>query len=108
MRIRYWSSDVCSSDLKVGRAPDAPFTCLLAVEGRARVRYGQQEGSGGLDLGRDLLCRFDGIGGQIIVDRFQIAVGERRTDDSAHAAWKSEERRVGNEGVSTCRSRGSP
>src|SRR3546814_14623281 len=47
----------------------------------------------------DLLCRFDGIGGQIIVDRFQIAVGERR---------RSEERRVGKECVSTCRSRWSP
>src|SRR3546814_8466968 len=82
MRISDWSSDVCSSDL--GEEP------------------------AGADLHRD--ARFGRAGHR--------RVGQRRIDDAAEQVaeanhlvldhGRSEERRVGKECVSTCRSRWSP
>src|SRR3546814_1361423 len=91
MRISHWSSDVCSSDLR---------NC-------ARDRVGQ----GGQAV------RQEGRGRQSMMDK---ALRDRLIADPAISAiagtrvyWidrpqRSEERRVGKECVSTCRSRWSP
>src|SRR3546814_17669111 len=81
MRISDWSSDVCSSDLVIGRHI-APF-------------------SGVGDVGE-------------ILHHARRARPNRhfayttQRDGGADLAARSEERRVGQEGVSTCRSRWSP
>src|SRR3546814_14085490 len=99
MRISDWSSDVCSSDLR------------LVVDQVGDVVLHRPAGAagGGLPLllgetGADLVERAPGEG----------EVVDRRGDGGAHAAGlydperRSDERRVGNECVSTCRSLWSP
>src|SRR3546814_14610738 len=90
MRISDWSSDVCSSDLK---APRLLARALDVGKGRAI----------GPTLSRPrgescLLGRFDVDGRHLhfFLGRIDIHLG------------RSEERRVGKECVSTCRSRWSP
>src|SRR3546814_5932210 len=86
MRISDWSSDVCSSDLP---AASPPRGAHLGRRGSCRRDRGDGQQGGGRALDRPLsagalalpLCR--GLG-------------------------RSEERRVGKECVSTCRSRWSP
>src|SRR3546814_16134964 len=97
MRISDWSSDVCSSDL-----PGFQGLQAVALLPQALLRRYQQ-GHGTIKpqaatLQQALLLR-----------------GQRRTKAGklVHAidtatATRSEERRVGKEGVSTCRSRWSP
>src|SRR3546814_5050866 len=80
MRISDWSSDVCSSDL-VDEATDADVVADLVL------------GHLGADLGDDA--------GDLVADDDGV-VG------FAPLALRSEERRVGKECVSTCRSRWSP
>src|SRR3546814_10240775 len=85
MRISDWSSDVCSSDLCIGRFPQA-YRQHTSWNAEIFHGPGQREG-----VGRD-----DAV---IAVDldkgiRIEIL--------------RSEERRVGKECVSTCRSRWSP
>src|SRR3546814_10487397 len=82
MRISDWSSDVCSSDLHT--------------------------------LGRFLVGNIDHDGVSVLVDMCE-PVGHRHQpvaragrQSSACVAARSEERRVGKECVSTCRSRWSP
>src|SRR3546814_3017172 len=87
MRISDWSSDVCSSDLRFE----------LGQIDRQIVR-GEGEHAWRPISGR-------------VVD--QGAVGQPEDDDvgivgGEELAARSEERRVGKECVSTCRSRGSP
>src|SRR3546814_7513524 len=79
MRISDWSSDVCSSDLAIFRA-----FCLVLV----RVEFTRQFAIGTLDL----LSR--------------SRAGD--TENLVVVLVRSEERRVGKECVSTCRSRWSP
>src|SRR3546814_4516963 len=90
MRISDWSSDVCSSDLG---------TSLVQLPAQAGDR------------------RFHGIGRhrlveivERILDRLAATtVPARRSSNSRRSAsLRSEERRVGKECVSTCRSRWSP
>src|SRR3546814_2934459 len=86
MRISDWSSDVCSSDLK-----DDGRNRILSVDCDP-CRIVMMAGILGIDRGR---CR------SRIIDKY------------IHAAKgidcpRSEERRVGKECVSTCRSRWSP
>src|SRR3546814_11047815 len=91
MRISDWSSDVCSSDLVGKRTPeelrcaqakhiggDDPLPIVL-VNNIQRVAHGGQGRKHGVDRKR--------------IERYQ---------------GRSEERRVGKECVSTCRSRWSP
>src|SRR3546814_7066103 len=82
MRISDWSSDVCSSDLCRIRAPKgtAPQTGLR----------------------ENCLCEVNSTDGH----QAGIAAGRRRVDRCRD--FRSEERRVGKECVSTCRSRWSP
>src|SRR3546814_1258317 len=88
MRISDWSSDVCSSDLTVMAAAHAarPKAKLRNV---TRVMV--------LPLLLECCSQF----GQF--PRGQRFAGAHPVDDQ-----RSEERRVGKECVSTCRSRGSP
>src|SRR3546814_2770964 len=84
MRISDWSSDVCSSDLQLGAVADE----VVDVGGEHRVA-GVVDDHDRLGEGSE----FDDL----------LAVG-----DAALAVDRSEERRVGKECVSTCRSRWSP
>src|SRR3546814_1488801 len=91
MRISDWSSDVCSSDLQA--FPDG-------IGKRGRIGRGAE--------GRGALCRghaeqidvgvAHGLADPLVLDR-PSALGRH--------AFRSEERRVGKECVSTCRSRWS-
>src|SRR3546814_19320961 len=91
MRISDWSSDVCSSDL-----------AELAPGLAAGVDFGV--GAVGVVADADKHRRHDQEGHEpddvvaVVPDRFHDAV----------AGARSEERRVGKECVSTCRSRWSP
>src|SRR3546814_14165397 len=95
MRISDWSSDVCSSDLADQEVEVG--TCVGLHDGfdvklyKAPVRSGDGRHPGSA-AGVQLLC----------VD---MAVEAASRDVEAD---RSEERRVGNECVSTCRSRWSP
>src|SRR3546814_2695543 len=86
MRISDWSSDVCSSDLRFGRRPEE------------RIRHPR----GVDDLG--VAHRAVGVHANTDLDQQRSAfLGAGRDQPAA----RSEERRVGKECVSTCRSRWS-
>src|SRR3546814_11362623 len=90
MRISDWSSDVCSSDLEVVEHP----------QHAERDREGD-------DVRRDRLG--DGVLQGALLAATPLLVGELGDeDDRVRAGQRSEERRVGKECVSTCRSRWSP
>src|SRR3546814_13628130 len=120
MRIRYWSSDGCSSDL----AAAEDFVADRAVH-RIRIILRVRLGEVDADLHRP--ARFDRIEAaeqalarrhhvdEVLEHRAQFALGAHRLDPFGVAAavgrtdaQRSEERRVGKECVSTCRSRWSP
>src|SRR3546814_18984721 len=108
MRISDWSSDVCSSDLRIagprrhpelrpraGRHPRArPARCTAR---RRAAGAGARRGAARHELP---------------VDRRRRAEGDRSGGDEARppleVVMRSEERRVGKECVSTCRFRWSP
>src|SRR3546814_13177023 len=103
MRISDWSSDVCSSDLRLfetfrtggGRSRDLPPH--PQAERRAFRPHRARRGSAMTDtrgpLGWRLKLAY--AGGQLV-------------EGIANNSLRSEERRVGKECVSTCRSRWSP
>src|SRR3546814_15064369 len=97
MRISDWSSDVCSSDLGwvrevYLRGHDQPWVFARSVAARSALQGDglQMDELGSRSLGELLFCD----------QAFQ-----RRAIEVCH---RSEERRVGKECVSTCRSRWSP
>src|SRR3546814_11276370 len=110
MRISDWSSDVCSSDLKRADGGE-PVTAREAFEAKAEVIISikpakivsiKEHKSLGINRARageffDLIDKFAGY-------------GFNKSHAAAYAllTWRSEERRVGKECVSTCRSRWSP
>src|SRR3546814_3861096 len=96
MRISDWSSDVCSSDLE-GELELARQVAEFRVEGR---HLAEQFGPGAR-IG-DFVCRCP-----CILIRRDIADALARGLDRVELD-RSEERRVGKECVSTCRSRWSP
>src|SRR3546814_20253306 len=110
MRISDWSSDVCSSDLRCVAQPPA-----IRVGGRSEARALSQ-GRPPADLAAAGLSRPDGRGWRESrhADRRRDlegctgypSAGEYRLFRSRRL--RSEERRVGKECVSTCRSRWSP
>src|SRR3546814_16886487 len=95
MRISDWSSDVCSSDLwgrvHLHRLP------LLRRERRARRMVPRHIG------GRCVMT-----GSTFTLHRTEDPSGISGVGDVAWGIERSEERRVGKECVSTCRSRWSP
>src|SRR3546814_12881105 len=95
MRISDWSSDVCSSDLRN----------LFPTEGAviASVIAGTQE------QGASGTFRRSNAGKRDKTFQTGIAVNHQNYDAyEAYTLGRSEERRVGKECVSTCRSRWSP
>src|SRR3546814_19038015 len=90
MRISDWSSDVCSSDLSI-------FSSIGHVLTGA---------------GQSLLCqavRMERIQGVLVsLLHTQAAAIVKRVPEDPSRSFRSEERRVGKECVSTCRSRWSP
>src|SRR3546814_1867420 len=103
MRISDWSSDVCSSDL--GGAPSAARLRQLRLRRRAdpHLRGDQRP--------ERRLAPYGGGAGRLL--RRRRAPRARRAGQLpaarlAEVQPRSEERRVGKEGVSTCRSRWSP
>src|SRR3546814_11319894 len=102
MRISDWSSDVCSSDLD-GLAARFAGRRIVAVTSHRRENFG-----GGMEaIARSIAD---------IAERPDVAVifpvhpnpHVRPVMDAVLADLRSEERSVGKEGVSTCRSRWSP
>src|SRR3546814_3167524 len=94
MRISDWSSDVCSSDLKLDRVLDRDLK---------HPRQHDEKGRGNREELRN-------EGERLLLDlRYRL----NHADEDAHnqrddEQRRSEERRVGKECVSTCRSRWSP
>src|SRR3546814_2939298 len=89
MRISDWSSDVCSSDLESERVMDVILPLLMAATAWLMIRVRYQRGRIAL-LGRHLA--------DLKLESHMETLTQGR----------SEERRVGKECVSTCRSRWSP
>src|SRR3546814_11522573 len=106
MRISDWSSDVCSSDLLDFRVGVIISAFALKLDGERLIdffRHGRSRGDARLNeishdpaIGDDLSLIF----GQRIFGRKAIKRLQPET-----AAKRSEERRVGQEGVSACRYR---
>src|SRR3546814_15151719 len=101
MRISDWSSDVCSSDLRIDYNVNTDIVVLtgaVVVEQERGTLRGERVTynltSGELDSG--------GNGGRI---QMKILPKDKTTNTEG---GRSEERRVGKECVSTCRSRWSP
>src|SRR3546814_15749942 len=100
MRISDWSSDVCSSDLELrARAQTSgAIRALLALTPPQahRLDAGDQEHDVALEDVR-------------VGDRLRVRPGEKMPVDGVVLdGSSSEERRVGEECVSTCRSRWAP
>src|SRR3546814_5726065 len=91
MRISDWSSDVCSSDLEATLAVLSVETASFALGQLNHFRCNNAQ-----------TCFFE-AGNDLADDIFSYCV---RFDD--RESTRSEERRVGKECVSTCRSRWSP
>src|SRR3546814_12294348 len=96
MRISDWSSDVCSSDLGVAAAPVAH---VEMDHGGARVDRRRR--------GPPKLLRADRQSGMIRLGS-SGPIWRDGNDEMAIGKSRSEERRVGKECVSTCRSRWLP
>src|SRR3546814_19769118 len=108
MRISDWSSDVCSSDL-----PEAHYTApmskalplhviVLAAGQGTRMKSAQPKVLQRLG-GRPMLGHVIDAARSLDAAGVHVVIGH-----GADAVRRSEERRVGNECVSTCRSRWSP
>src|SRR3546814_12172144 len=96
MRISDWSSDVCSSDLQVGKG-DRVLDLAGGTGDIAALLKDRVGESGKLVLGD--------INGEM------LRVGRDRMTDRGNVRgfeYRSEERRVGKECVRTCRSRWAP
>src|SRR3546814_19756638 len=100
MRISDWSSDVCSSDLR------EKMTDKTNAEGAMRVDTDMVRRLAEMLSENDLSeIEVEDGGRKIVVKRQMVSVAAAPL---AHAAPRSEERRVGKECVSTCRSRWWP
>src|SRR3546814_15397665 len=102
MRISDWSSDVCSSDLSFAKfmlslltLDDAEHPFLRSIE----------QSPATFELNRRIAALFSALPPGVFNMRLRAAISLFL---NAIAAERSEERRVGKEWVSTCRSRWSP
>src|SRR3546814_20466498 len=100
MRISDWSSDVCSSDLIGG-----PAMVRASAKNYANVAIVVSPAA------YPAIIEAIGEGGTTLTQRKELAArafAHTAAYAAAVAAWRSEERSVGKECVSTCRSRWSP
>src|SRR3546814_20551706 len=102
MRISDWSSDVCSSDLD---------STLQLQPANAIVKAAEKEGIAVSDI--DLFELNEAFAAVGIESARQLGVDADKVNVNGGAIAighpvRSEERRVGKECVSTCRSRGAP
>src|SRR3546814_20505017 len=102
MRISDWSSDVCSSDLQTKRSRMAEFLPSTRKGALRRIRVSLRRRGWTAAVWRR---RGAIMGGAILVGLAAIAFAWLADHVSG---WRSEEGRVGEECVSTCRSRGAP
>src|SRR3546814_17970643 len=94
MRISDWSSDVCSSDLDRNRQAEPPVVAEAVAARPHHQRVGLVA-----DGGEEIAGSADGHRHQ---ERIHVVV------EALRQGGRSEERRVGKECVSTCKSRWSP
>src|SRR3546814_7725402 len=113
MRISDWSSDVCSSDLDVEERAQL-FGAARVAQLAQRLRLDLANAlAGDVELLADFFQRVVGVhvDAEAHAQYFRFARGEAG-EHVAHgfhqAGFRSEERRVGKECFSTCRSRWSP
>src|SRR3546814_14003648 len=118
MRIRDWSSDVCSSDLPVNargledivvtarRTSEALQTTPVAVTALNNEALLTKQIAQVTDLARSTPALSIGTGGTGPATIVYLAI--RGQAQNSPNSFRSEERRVGKECVSTCRSRWSP
>src|SRR3546814_11233020 len=99
MRISDWSSDVCSSDL----LQDARSLKSEAEGMKLQVREGRQR-----LLDGPYAEAKEMIGGFFLLNCATREEAVAIAAECPAAQWRSEERRVGQECVSTCRSRWAP
>src|SRR3546814_11515904 len=100
MRISDWSSDVCSSDLQ--QFGDEPALApIIAVKGEHQPKYPDDDQRRIQDDPPQPVLALDPRLVLVGPDRRLLVIDEE-------ARHRSEERRVGKECVSTCRSRWSP
>src|SRR3546814_14036557 len=106
MRISDWSSDVCSSDLAVV-AQEVRSLAQRSAEASHDIKQRIQNSNAKVRHGGELVQKAGGTLDEIVVSVKKVAdiVAEI---SSASREQRSEERRVGKECVSTCRSRWSP
>src|SRR3546814_13778981 len=98
MRISDWSSDVCSSDLNF--AGTGPYSGFNGTE--TTVSVNQR-----LDLGGRRKARMTLAEAELAAQEYRFAISRADLDQQVRNL-RSEERRVGKECVSQCRSRWSP
>src|SRR3546814_19121529 len=105
MRISDWSSDVCSSDLALALADKSRHLRPVRVD---------IANDAGLNA-KSILQAADGVlpARKCVADELGIGAGQRNAciflaENLVDLLNRSEERRVGKECVSTCRSRWSP
>src|SRR3546814_15071804 len=104
MRISDWSSDVCSSDLCSSSRtfhqfePKASLSYDLSSDASVYASFGKGFKSGG----------FNPIGSREALINAAAGVGLPASSVYVQDGYRSEERRVGKECVSTCSARWSP
>src|SRR3546814_16098454 len=111
MRISDWSSDVCSSDYSANR------NRLQSRDGGHRARSADLDvdanEASGSSFGGKLMCDCPTRSSRYVSEVFLIGDRRHLVNNAVNVVFKrrtqrSEERRVGKEGVSTCRSRWAP
>src|SRR3546814_13861915 len=103
MRISDWSSDVCSSDLFHPLAPRIHLVALLGLDVIVAVRAFHVSGFRLLHIVGEAVVPL-----HVLPLALDVTSAFRAGPVPASAVPRSEERRVGKECVSTCRSRWSP
>src|SRR3546814_11301659 len=108
MRISDWSSDVCSSDLILpGHFHGRDVTVIDVFEAVGKYEAGGCPLQELIELEKVACPGHGACGGQYTANTM-ACVGEAIGLSLPNSNMRSEERRVGKGGVSTCRSRWSP
>src|SRR3546814_19970340 len=103
MRISDWSSDVCSSDFGFGENIVAEIACAQLEHAMPPISAKQPRCWEGPPV-----IRIFGLGAKTIAVGGLVRVFHSTVHGRQFLRWRSAERRVGKECVSTCRSRWSP